>query len=93
MCASNSRPLHGADSAEAWNPRPWLVLMEDDDGGRYTVRVPAAIGRHDAKSQARDMRPDLAVLNAEEEVPTEATFPEWMDFAGIPMPSGKDEAA
>lgn len=60
------QPLAGADSAEAWNPRPFVVVMEDEDEFRINVRVPAAIGRHDAMNQARDMRPGFMVLAAEE---------------------------
>lgn len=94
----SDRPLHGADSAEAWNPTPWVVLMEDDDGDRINVRIAAAIGRRDAYGQARDLHPYYTPLRAEEaerdhadaelqrakdEVPAEATFDEWKRWAGI----------
>jgi len=61
------QPEHGADSAEAWVPRPFLVLMEhrwNDD--RIKVRVAAAIGPRDAKAQARDLRPEYVPLQAED---------------------------
>lgn len=63
---SRHRPSHGADSAEAWNPQPWTVLMCDryDPDYRFSVRVDAAIGQHDAMSQARDLHPEGSPLEA-----------------------------
>jgi hypothetical protein len=62
------QPLHGADSAEAWVPRPFLVLMEHryEEGERIKVRVPAAIGPRDAKQQAAELRPGYVALQAED---------------------------
>jgi hypothetical protein len=64
----SDRPLHGADSAEAWQPRPFLVLMEErwDEGNRIKVRIPAAIGPRDAKQQAAELRPGFVALQAED---------------------------
>ena len=70
MTSANYRPAHGADSAEAWQPKPWKAVIEDRwgtyGGERRTVRIPAAIGRHDAKSQAEDLYPEYVVLTVEE---------------------------
>ena len=62
------QPVNGADSAEAWTPRPWNVLMCDryDEDFRFMVRVDAAIGRNDAMNQARDIHPEGSPLRAEE---------------------------
>lgn len=46
------RPLHGADSAEAWNPRLYRVQLRDTEGPFWWVTV-TAIGPNDARSQAR----------------------------------------
>lgn len=64
--SGRERPTHGADSAEAWHPTPWDVLMVDrfDEDFRFTVRVDAAIGQHDAINQARDLRPEGSPLKA-----------------------------
>ena len=45
------RPLNGADSAEAWHPVPWDVVVEEEMGSRLEIRV-NAIGRNDARGQA-----------------------------------------
>lgn len=47
-----------------WSSTPWVVVMQDDDGGRYDVRVPAAIGRRDAFNQARHDHPDDSPVDA-----------------------------
>lgn len=78
-----SRPLHGADSAEAWQPRRFRVVMEDDDGGRHNVIIPAAIGPRDAMSQARDLYPYDSALTAEEAE---------LDFADAELQKAKDAA-
>lgn len=77
------QPIAGADSADAWNPRPFRVVMQDDDGIRHNVIIPAAIGPRDAESQARDRFPYDVPLKAEEVVPESATFDEWMGFVGM----------
>jgi len=66
---SRHQPAHGADSAEAWQPRPWNVLMCDrfDEDLRFMVHIPAAIGKNDAISQARDLYPGGSPLMAAEE--------------------------
>lgn len=61
-----SRPLNGADSADGWQPRRFRVLMEEEDGGRYHLTIPRALGRHDALNQAHDQFPDDYALTAEE---------------------------
>ena len=65
---SRHQPENGADSAEAWQPRPWDVLMCDryDEDFRFMVRVDAAIGKNDAMSQAREIHPEGSPLRAEE---------------------------
>ena len=63
MCSSH-RPEAGADSE--WQPRPFVVVMEDQDDFRIKVRIPAAIGRRDAMNQARDLRPGYVALDAKE---------------------------
>ena len=67
MC-SRHKEDNGADSDEAWVPRPWLVLMCDryDEDFRFMVRVDAAIGRNDAMNQAREIHPEGSPLKAEE---------------------------
>jgi len=62
------QPLTGADSAEAWLPTEWRVTLCDrwEPDIRFDVRIPAAIGRHDALSQARDKYPDCSALDARE---------------------------
>jgi hypothetical protein len=60
------QPTAGADSAEAWQPRPFVVVMEDYDEDRINVRIPAAIGPRDAENQARDLRPGYMVLGVKE---------------------------
>lgn len=62
------RPLSGADSADAWQPRPFRVLVCDryDQDDRRWIKVPAAIGLHDAFSQVRTDYPAVSVLTAEE---------------------------
>ena len=75
--SSRHQPLNGADSPEdfpadpfeedVWAPRPFSVVMEDWDHDRIKLRIPAAIGRHDAENQARDLRPDYMVVHVEEE--------------------------
>ncbi len=65
MCASNARPLNGADSADAWQPRPFRVVMEDDDQGRHNVIIRAAVGPRDALNQARELHPYDSPLTAE----------------------------
>lgn len=79
------RPLHGADSAEAWNPRAWKVVMQDqwEPTIRFDVRIPKAIGKNDAAGQARDKYPSCSVLAVEEVVPESATFDEWVKWAGL----------
>jgi hypothetical protein len=65
---SRHRPLHGADSAEAYVLKPYRVLMCDrfDEDDRQWVTIEAALGRHDAFNQAREKRPELSPLMAEE---------------------------
>lgn len=50
-------PEHGADSSctacQSSIPHAFLVKMWADDGGPFELRVPAAIGPADARSQAR----------------------------------------
>jgi len=66
--SSRHQPAHGADSAEAWTPRAWDVLMCDryDEDFRFMVRVDAAIGPRDAMNQAREIHPEGSPLRAEE---------------------------
>lgn len=65
MCSANLVPEYDLPDPE-WRPRPFVVVMEDDHDFRIKVRIPAAIGRHDAMSQARDLRPGYAALDATE---------------------------
>lgn len=65
MCASNDVPAYDL-ADEEWNPRPFVVVMEDESEYRINVRIPAAIGRHDAMGQARDLRPGFMALDAKE---------------------------
>jgi hypothetical protein len=72
MTSANHSPLNGAgaDSVDpAWNPTPWSVLMEHRwmEGDRIRVRIPSAIGPHDAKSQAAHKAPEYVALMAEPE--------------------------
>ncbi len=62
MCDSRA-PLNGADSEYVL--QPYLVLMRDDDGDRIRVRVPKAIGKQDARNQARLDHPDYQPLSVE----------------------------
>lgn len=61
------QPEHGADSAEAWNPTSYRVLIESvwEPGDRRWVTIPAAIGPNDARSQARDAFPGWIPLREE----------------------------
>ena len=68
--SSRHQPTNGADSE--WQPRPFRVLMEDDDGGRHNVIIRAAIGPRDAMGQARDRHPYDSALRAVEVDPDEA---------------------
>ena len=62
------RELNGADSSDGWDPRPFRVLMCDryEPEIRFDARIPAAIGPHDAMSQARDLYPECSALEARE---------------------------
>lgn len=64
--SSRHRPTNGADSLEGWQPTPWTVYMADryDPDYRFFVRIPAAIGRHDAENQAREQHPEGSPLRA-----------------------------
>ncbi|MDP9145936.1 MAG: hypothetical protein M3N43_14805 [Actinomycetota bacterium] len=62
----SDRPLHGADSAEAYVLRRFRVVMEDDAGGRHNVIIPAALGIHDAQAQARHRFPYESPVHVEE---------------------------
>ena len=59
------QPSNGADAAP-YVTRPYLVLMVSDDGDRKQVRVPAALGKQDARNQARLDWPDYSPLSVEE---------------------------
>ncbi len=65
---SRHQPLNGADSAEAYVLRPYSVFLVDrfDDHDRRSVRIPAALGPNDAKSQARELHPGYVALEATE---------------------------
>lgn len=47
--------------------RPYRVFMEArwEEGERFTVRIPAALGPHDARNQARELRPGASPLTEE----------------------------
>ena len=71
MTAANDAPRNGAGAEyvdSEWRPRPWVVLVCDrwDEDDRHEVRIPAAIGRHDAYSQARELHPGCSPLDARE---------------------------
>jgi len=72
--------------------RPYDVLMEARwEDHRIKVRIPSALGPRDAGNQARELHPGFVDLRADEVlpptvVPDSATLPEWMTWAGIPMP-------
>ena len=72
MCTRHSE-LNGADSVEALNPTEWRVTMCDrfEPEIRFDVRIPAAMGRYDAMSQARLTYPWCSVLDAREAAPTQ----------------------
>jgi hypothetical protein len=53
----SDRPLHGADSAEAYVLKPFRVLIEEEMGDRIWFTV-SAIGRHDAEHQAKEKARD-----------------------------------
>jgi len=68
IVSSRHQPEHGADSAEAWQPRPFQVLVCDrfDEDDRRWITVAAAIGPNDARSQIRTLYPEVSVLTVEE---------------------------
>jgi hypothetical protein len=69
VTSANHAPRNGAGAEHVdpdWQPRPWKVVLEDDDGDRITVRVEAAIGKRDAFNQARFRQPFYVPLMAEE---------------------------
>ncbi len=65
MCSRHAEP--GAGNPD-WLPRPFRVLVCDryDQDDRRWIKVPAAIGLHDALSQVRTDYPAVSVLTAEE---------------------------
>jgi hypothetical protein len=65
--SGRAQPEHGADSAEAYVLKPFLVLMRDPDGGRHEVRIRKALGPNDARSQARHQMPDCDPIRTIEE--------------------------
>lgn len=83
------RPEAGADSGYPTNH--YRVLVEEHFGGRLTIDVPAAIGPKDAEHQAVEKAIDRGYLDVTairarlvtDEVPAEATFDEWIDWAGL----------
>ena len=85
MCESRA-PDNGADS-ERYELKHYRVLMCDTfapDDGRFWVDIPTAMGPHDAANQARELKPGHSALKSEEVIPEEATFEEWLDWAGVP---------
>ncbi len=62
MCDSRA-PLNGADSEYVL--QPYLVLMRDDDGDHIHVHV-KAMGKQDARNQARLDHPDYQPLSVEQ---------------------------
>ncbi len=49
---------------EHWSPKPFRVQLEDDAGTRWWVKVPAAIGIHDAIGQVKYAYPGYTPLRA-----------------------------
>ena len=50
---------------DEWQTRPFRVQLDGDAGERWWVKIPAAIGRYDAGSQARYQYPGWTVLRAQ----------------------------
>ncbi len=63
MCSRHNES-NGADSD--YTLQPYLVLMRDDDGDRICVLVSKAMGKHDARNQARLDHPDYQPLDVSE---------------------------
>ena len=63
---SRHQPLNGVDSPEALEPRSYRVVMGDDNDGKHTVIISAAIGPRDAKEQACSLFPYDTPLSVEE---------------------------
>ena len=55
----------GRGNYAEWQPRPFRVQLEGDAGERWWVKIPAAIGRYDASSQARYQYPGWTALRAQ----------------------------
>lgn len=47
--------------------RPYHVLLCDrfDEDDQFSVTIPAALGPHDARNQARELHPRASILKAE----------------------------
>jgi hypothetical protein len=56
--SSRHQPVNGADSAEAYVLKPFRVLLEEEMGSRFFVKV-NALGPHDAEHQACEKARDL----------------------------------
>lgn len=48
-----------------WAGKPYRVQVEDEDGARWWVKIPDAVGPADAKAQAKLLHPSATPLRAQ----------------------------